>query len=323
LVLNRLPRNNGERINPHNWMSRTFAKNWTDPPGGLNPTSHDEDKLDLALRPPATRRTEAVLLARATVEGFRNRLALRDVEVFFLLLGYARSGSTLVGSLLDAHPNMVVAHEADILRYLRPGVSQRQLFALLLLRSRQFQSIERRWHGFDYTVPGGFQGGFTTLRVVGDKHAGRATRRLWRDPQLLDRLRTVVKVPIRVLHVTRNPFDNIASTAQNRDLSLSESIDVYAKLSTMADSVRGRLAPGELLDVTYESVVADPRRRLSEICTFVGVGAPSDYLESCAALVRPAPTLRRSSAAWSPAERRRVEELIASRPVLAGYSSDS
>src|SRR5271157_4852788 len=126
-------------------MSRTYAKNQTDPPEGPGPTSRDEDELDRALRRPEKRRAETVLLARATVAGFRNRDALRDVESFFLLLGYARSGSTLVGSLLNAHPNMVVAHETDILRYLRAGVSRRQLFALLLERDRQFESIERRW----------------------------------------------------------------------------------------------------------------------------------------------------------------------------------
>ncbi len=278
------------------------------------PATPGEDELDLALRPPDSRWAEAALLARAAVSGIRHQRALREVEAFFLMLGYARSGSTLVGSLLDAHPNMVVAHEADILRYVRPGVSRSQLFGLLLERDRQFGRIERRWHGFDYAVVGGSQGRFTTLRVVGDKHAGRATRRLWHDPPLLEQLRTRVRVPIRVLHVMRNPFDNIASIAQSRGLALSPAIDVYVKLSSMADVVRGRLAAPELLDVSYESVVADPARRLAEICAFVGVGSPPDYLDACAALVEPLPPDRRRSVTWSPAERRRVDELDRGTP---------
>ncbi len=284
------------------------------------PASPDDDELDLALRPPETRPAQAALLARAAVGGFRHRRALGEVETFFLVLGYARSGSTLVGSLLNAHPNMVVAHEADILRYVHTGVSRRQLFAILLERDRQFGHIDRQWHGFGYSVPGGSQGRFTTLRVVGDKHAGRATRRLGRDPELLGRLRALVRVPIRVLHVTRNPFDNIASIAQSRSLALSDAIDVYEKLSIMADGVRSRLAPSELLDLSYESVVADPAGRLSDICTFVGVEAPADFLEACSAMVQPNVSARRRRAEWSLEERRRVDELIAGRPVLAGYS---
>jgi hypothetical protein len=298
-----------------------------DDAGGRNPEAEPSrtpvhNELDDELRPPRTRRALTALLARAAVGGFRDRHALGDVEAFLLFLGYARSGSTLVGSLLDAHPDMVVAHEADILRYVRPGVSRRQLFAILLGRNREFGGIERRWHGFDYSVPGAFQGRFTTLRVIGDKHAGRATRRLARDPQLLNRLRALVEVPLRVLHVTRNPYDNIASIAHYRGLPLSPAIDVYEKLSSMADGVRNRLAPGELLDVRYESLVADPARGLSEICAFIGTDAPADYLEACAAVIEPA-ALGRRRPSWPSDERGRVEELIASRPVLAGYSIDS
>jgi hypothetical protein len=282
-----------------------------------------DDELDLALRPPETRRGEVALLARATLSTVRNRRALRDVEAFFLVLGYARSGSTLVGSLLDAHPEMVVAHEADILRYVRAGVTRRQLFAILLERDRQFGSIERRWHGFEYAVPGGFQERFTTLRVIGDKHAGRATRRLGRDPQLLERLRALVRVPIRVLHVVRNPYDNVASIALSRGFGLSPALDIYEKLSVMTDSVRALLAPDELLNVRYESVVADPEQRLAEICAFVGLEATPEYLRACSALVDPAAGQRHSGVVWSSGERRRIEELIAARPVLSGYSLSS
>ena len=88
----------------------------------------------------------------------------------------------------------------------------------------------------------------------------------------------------------------------------------------MADEVRGRLAPGELLDLSYESLVADPAGRLSEICTFVGVAAPADFLEACSATVEPDFGSAVARAEWSLDERRRVDELIAGRPVLAGYS---
>jgi hypothetical protein len=293
------------------------------PPVSPDPAPTGDDELDVAFRPPRTRLGEAALLGRAAVSGIRNRHALRDVEVFFLALGYARSGSTLVGSLLDAHPEIVVAHEADILRYVRTGVTRRQLYAILLDRNRQFGSVGRRWHGFDYAVPGGFQGRFTTLRVLGDKHAGRATRRLARDPRLLERLRALVQVPIRVLHVTRNPYDNVASIAESRGLDLSEAVDVYEKLSEMADGVRALLAPHELLDLAYESVVEDPVNRLSEICAFVGVEASTAYLEACSAVVDSAAGQRRRGVVWPPDERRRIDELITARSVLSGYSLSS
>jgi hypothetical protein len=34
-----------------------------------------------------------------------------QIENFLLIIGNARSGSTILGAVLDAHPNMVVANE--------------------------------------------------------------------------------------------------------------------------------------------------------------------------------------------------------------------
>ncbi len=40
---------------------------------------------------------------------------VNDVDTMLMFIGYPRSGHTLIGSLLDAHPNMVVANEYNIL----------------------------------------------------------------------------------------------------------------------------------------------------------------------------------------------------------------
>jgi hypothetical protein len=283
----------------------------TDGLGGA-PTNDHLDK-------PKSRPELARLVGRATLEGFRHRRDFRDVERFFFLVGYPRSGSTLIGSLLNAHPEMVIAHETDSLRYVRSGITRNQLFAILLERDREFASLERRWNGFDYSLPGLDQGRFTRLRVIGDKHAGRAARRLRDDPGLLDRLRALTRVPIRVLHIARNPFDNIASIARNRELPVAKAIEIYRDLGIAVDSLRSQLAPEELHDVAYESILRDPRREISAVLRFVGVEGSDEYLSSCASLVKSDGRLSRSSVVWSAEERRQVEEIVVSRPALAGY----
>ena len=121
---------------------------------------------------PMTRSQMARFMGRATVIGWRNRRAFADVQTFAFLVGYPRSGSTLFGSMLNGHRRWLMAHEADILRYVRPGVTRNQLFAMLVERDRQFATIGRRFNGFDDALPGRDQGQFTRLRVIGDKHAG-------------------------------------------------------------------------------------------------------------------------------------------------------
>ena len=93
---------------------------------------------------------------------------------------------------------------------------------------------------------------------MGDKHAGRAIRRLHADPDLLDRVRALVGVPIRVLHLVRNPFDNIVSIARNRELPLSSAIDIYRRLGNAVDQVRNRLDPDEFVEIRYERMIDDP-----------------------------------------------------------------
>ena len=38
-----------------------------------------------------------------------------------MFIGYPRSGHSLIGSLLDVHPNAIVAHELDALKFVGAG----------------------------------------------------------------------------------------------------------------------------------------------------------------------------------------------------------
>jgi hypothetical protein len=264
----------------------------------------------------------ALRLGRATVDGFARRRSFDEVERFVFFIGYPHSGSTMVGALLDAHPEMVISHEADVLRYVKPGVTRSQVFALILDGDRRFEALGRQWMGIDYTFPGTAQGHYDRLRVIGDKSAGQAARQLAPHPRVLDRLRSVVGVPIRVLHITRNPFDNAASIARSRRKPLSFGVNQYRNFSQCVEEVRPNLGPEELMELTYESVTSDPSGQLRALCDFLGVPAHDSFLEACAAAVRPRESRSRSRDAmtWSPELRREVEGLIASRPTLRDYT---
>jgi hypothetical protein len=285
--------------------------------------SAEEPGIDAQLWKPTTRLEIGTFVAAATVDSLRRRRKFRDVERVFFLIGYPRSGSTLIGSMLNAHPNMVIAHESDLFRYVRPGMTRNQLFAILLRRDQQFADVDRRWNGFDYALDQGDQGQFETLRVIGDKHAGRAARRIHENPVLLDRFRRVVKVPIKVLHIIRNPFDNVASIAHNRDLTLSRSIEIYRDLGVAVDDVRERLQPGELSEIRYEEFTKNPTEALINLCRFIGVDAPDGYVEACATLADPGGRRSRSRFEWAVHERRAVVDIIAARSVLSGYTFDT
>ena len=271
----------------------------------------------------SARTRQAGSAGRTAIGALRRRRSLKDLERFCFFLGYARSGTTLLGALLNAHPEIVIANELDVLEYIEQGKSRHQLFSLLMDRDRYFASIDYQWTGYDYKVPGQFQGRFTRLRVIGDKRAGRSTHRLGEHPELLEALRRTVGVPIRVIHVVRNPYDNIATMAWRGQRLLAPAVARYQGLSTTVDDVRSRLGSGELLDIRYESFTEDPEHHLRDLCRFLGVTPSPDYLRACAALVKPTHSRSRDRLPWSADERREVEALIQRRPVLAGYSFDT
>jgi hypothetical protein len=235
---------------------------------------------------------------------------LDDVEAFCIFIGYARSGHSLIGSILNAHPEVVISHELDAVRFVEKGFSRDQLFALILERDRVFGTMDRTWSGYDYNVAGQFQGRFERLRVIGDKRGRTTALELGRRPELVERLRAKVGVPLRAVHITRNPFDNIAAESVRRKISLGAATEWFEQSCRGVAAARPRLAPGELIDLAHEKFSEDPTRSIIELCAFFGVEAYPSFVGDAASIVWPGTRKRRDAVSWSAEERGAVEALI-------------
>lgn len=245
------------------------------------------------------------------------------IERFVLFVGYPRSGHSLVGSLLDAHPDAVVAHELDVLQLMRHGFTRNQILWLLLERSRAFTAAGRTWTGYDYAVPNQWNGRHRTLRVIGDKKGGNTARQLIREPDLLLRLETLTGLPHRYVHVTRNPFDNIATIAKRSDVTLETAADRHLALVAAIAKARTDYGPAEWIDLRQEDLIADPRAFLTRLCAFTGLDAPDDYLKDCASIVFAEPRKTRTGVAWPETLRARIEAAIGETSFLSGYALNS
>jgi Sulfotransferase family len=259
----------------------------------------------------------------------RKNPSFGDLESFCFFIGYARSGHTLVGSLLDAHPDAVIAHELDAVNCVRHHFTRGQLFALLLERDLRFGSTGWTWSGYDYEVPGQYQGRYERIRVLGDKRGDHAAIEIAERPKVLDQIRRVVKVPIRVVHVTRNPFDNIATASRKNGFrpiagvtNVTRAIEWYERSCEAVAQVRRMLDPDELIDIRYETFIEQPAASLAELCRFVGIEPGAAYLEACAGVVWPNASRTRDSVEWTHEERQGVERLIGRYDLLGSYSYD-
>jgi hypothetical protein len=161
------------------------------------------------------------------------------------------------------------------------------------------------------------------LRTIGDKRGSHTNTWITRHPGLLESFRRTIKVPLRVVHVTRNPYDNIASLTRFAGREVDTVIDRFALRCDQTESVRALLRPDEILDVRYELFLQDPRSGLSELCHFIGVEPTTQYLEDCASVIWSRESKTRSRVSWTAEQIERVNKIITTYPAYSGYSFDN
>lgn len=265
----------------------------------------------------------ASAFASSGMGALRHRHAFKDIERYCLFVGYPRSGHTLVGSLLNAHPNFVIAHELDVLNYVRAGFSRVQLFALSIERDRAFTDAGSEWSGYSYAVPGQWQGKFSELKVIGDKKGGMTSLQIFRQPELINRLARTVRVPLRLVHIVRNPFDNIATMHRRSGRDIATCTTRYFEHCRGSAIAMQSVGQDGSVTLRHEDFIADARGSMQMLSSFLGCAGPEDFLSATAALVRPASNPTRASAPWTDAEKGVVNERIHEFPFLEGYSFDA
>lgn len=260
---------------------------------------------------------------------FPKKNRYKDLKNFCLFIGHGRSGSTLVGSLLNAHPNIAISNELDALSYLERGFNQFQLFWIISFISKR---IARRGSlgggGYSYHVPGQYQGLHDTIEVIGDRKAGATAMKLYDNPGILNILRKKINLRVKIIFVMRNPFDTITTTFKKvtRPSNVTEydflkSIIInYFKRYFATEIVRAKINKNDFLHVYHEETLKDAKNSLIKLCKFLGVKADPDYLEACSKIIKIQPHKTRMSINWPPELINFVEKNISRYPMLSSYS---
>lgn len=272
----------------------------------------------------------AAIYLRTTLPAWRDRARFEHVRTYVSFIGYPRSGHSLVAALLDAHPHAVIAHEEKALQYVNVGFDRDRIFSRLVRNAREVGHTQgfagERSGGYDYDVPGQWQGRAERVEVIGDKHGGYNATRLAQAPYLEARLRQCVGVETRYIRVLRNPFDTISTMARRAAEplgtlpDLDEAIDQYAALCLHNLAVERLVGGAAIYTVRHEDFVADPAGELTALCQWLGLAAYPDYVDACAAQVFDAPRRTAGLIPWERKAQRRVETLIERTSFLAGYA---
>ena len=158
---------------------------------------------------------------------------ISGVKRFIFFVGYPRSGHSIIGSILDAHPNVVIAHEYNLFEKLPLVIAHnstrgqtnfteavKQLFNQLYQNSYDnvFLNGTRSENkkGYNLTLNGTWQGRYKDqILVIGDKYGGGSAKlfakRSTEFQRIYNKLLEMVQIPVVIIHCVRNPFDIISS----------------------------------------------------------------------------------------------------------------
>lgn len=255
----------------------------------------------------------------------------KQVNTFLMFIGYPRSGHSLIASLLDAHPNIIVGMEWGVLPHIRMGYNQNQVFYSIRNNSKAYNKREKNiWTGYSYHVDKMWQGNHTDLYVIGDKMGGQTSMMIKKTPELIGQLEKVIDKPIKYIHVIRNPFDVITTMTKRfherkgvpGDL---KTIDLLPFIKTFFDRVEiiswlKIKSHIEMIDLYQEDLIKNPEGTLLNLLNFINVEYVDGYIQNCSEIVYKKPHKSRYDIVWSDDLIHFVQEEIKKYSFLSHYA---
>ena len=262
------------------------------------------------------------------------RNAFKDIRTMVLTIGFSTSGSSLIGYLLTAHPNIVFADEiqhphklfhfknageylcsvyngtlnklfyailnTDRLRY-QDKISSYSLHNRVPQKSRVIRGKNRDKRYI--LVPNQYQGRFERLKVIGVKASQMNSIVLLRNNTLVNLKKKLKErgIKLKFLFTVRNPYDMAVRTRISCRNQTEEWVvrDFEDRCKTQ-EKILKRINPQDIFVNRHEDMCKDPRRQLTRLCDFLQVPIPADYIEDCGSTVVQEPHKSRLDIDWSP-----------------------
>ena len=284
-------------------------------------------------------------------EGRLSSEVLRNISTFIFFIVYSRSGHSIVGSILDAHPHIIVSNELQFMTKWSEIFSKQKELGIINLFNTIYQSSidsllpgmsrERNSEGYTPAIHPSWQGKFDKyIDVIGDKSGGGITSAymnhkvdfLIHYKELKERL----QIPIKVVHVIRNPYDTLSTTflyklgkrsgkstkfvlqakkrerlieVMNKNISKNTIVRYFTKIQAIEEFTE-IIGKTNILYIHLKDLVYNPRQTILYITNFLGVSVTENYLHVCANKVFRTLTHSRTLLPWSDDLKKMVDDRI-------------
>ena len=144
------------------------------------------------------------------------------VKTFVFFIGYSRSGSSIISSLMDAHPHMVIAYEYKVISKWNDKLNNKAYLYETLYNKTQkdattgWRSEQNMAKNYTLHIDTGWQGRYDKyISVIGDKNAENTVGTFLDSKphfsEVYTQLQETVKVAVKAVFVVRNPYDIIST----------------------------------------------------------------------------------------------------------------
>ena len=186
-----------------------------------------------------------------------------DPKYFLMFAGYPRSGHTLVASILNAHSNVMISNQLFILKDIERNIKG-ALYKDIQNGSNSIGTWKKEALVPHPPIPK------TNITVIGDKTGHRTIELLKTNPENLEVLKNMVGIPVKWIHVVRNPYDNIATwidlNMKNKNTSLAEEFKiVLQKYKTLNETINDLKTKEDILTLNHEKVIRSVDKTLDSL----------------------------------------------------------
>ncbi|MBD3311244.1 MAG: hypothetical protein GF349_01950 [Candidatus Magasanikbacteria bacterium] len=254
--------------------------------------------------------------AKAEAESLAHVGLFSKTDCYCFFIGYARSGHSLVASIIDAHPNAVIAQEFPVVDYLRLGYNNRQIKYLTFKHAKKFYKNDYVVGGYKYHIPNQHQGSFTDIRVIGTKKGGRKNIFFMKEPNLLSKIPENTKF----VHITRNPYDIMSAMMTKWKKGFNFHFNLFFSICDANLFIKQNISDKNIHNLRHEDFVHEPKREITKLCDFLGLKTCNSYLNDCVSIIKEKPHERRYEFDWSKEMIERVKEKIEDYNFLKDYT---
>jgi hypothetical protein len=233
------------------------------------------------------------------------------MKYWLAFCGYPRSGHTLVAAILNANPNCMISNQLNIFSNDKIDMNYIRSYSLITGTWKPTTQVPH--------VPK------QEIKVIGDKTGHRTVEILNSTPQRLGMIKSQIGVPMKWIHVVRNPFDNLATWAKlnyenNKQRSQSQHLNnVIEKYIKLNETIARLRKSEDVLTVRHEYVITRMHNTLEEMANFLDISFDPIWRDNVRNTVWKKPRVTRRQIPWTQKQKGIVHDIIDQYEWLKGY----